>query len=326
VANLTRIKDIAGLVRDIGVIVGVPTIITVGVSLYDLQAKSFEQQVKANEAQIKATEAQVKVLEAQNSGLKEIQFDRAAQLIKGQKEVYEAEHETLLKQISELRQSGDQRVAALEERLRQTTNDIRRSDVAISALGKASNVVVRTGISPEDVAQLAKALTGGAEDRVRELAEQSSVSTSAIQTFLRILGEQDLPTEELPAKLAEIALQYNRARDALSSLDPDDAASKVLMDQAKAELTRGNFDGAQGHLQSLAEAEIAAAARARATENVRLLAAAKAWEQRGDIALTQTHKGDVAEYFGRAASLVPASSSAEKERLLRRQADALAVR
>ncbi len=112
--TLDSIKDVAGLVRDIGVIIGVPTIIVVGMRLYDLQTKALEQQVKANEAQIHA-------LEAQNTVLKETQFDRAAALIKEQKDVYEAERTVLVQQITDLRKSGDERVAALEEQLNQKT-------------------------------------------------------------------------------------------------------------------------------------------------------------------------------------------------------------
>jgi hypothetical protein len=67
---LSQIQEKAALVRDIGVIVGIPTIIAVGVKLYHIQDKSFDAQVKANEATIKA-------LETENSVLRETQFDRA---------------------------------------------------------------------------------------------------------------------------------------------------------------------------------------------------------------------------------------------------------
>ena len=78
------------------------------------------------------------------------------------------------------------------------------------------------------------------------------------------------------------------------------------------------------------DAELAAAAQARAiarqasaAADARQLHAAKAREGRGDIALTQLRYGEAAGHFGAAASLLPASSSDEKGRLLWRQADAL---
>src|SRR5215472_14046664 len=103
-----RTKDIAGLVRDIGVIVGVPMIITVGIFLYDLQSKALEQQTKALEQQakaleqtVKANEAQIKNLEAQNSLLKETQYDRALIIIKAQKEAFELERTGLEKKLND---------------------------------------------------------------------------------------------------------------------------------------------------------------------------------------------------------------------------------
>jgi len=90
-----RVREWAGFVRDLGVIVGIPVIIGVGVQLQDVQQKSFESQSKANEATIKA-------LEAQNALLKETQFDRALALIKSQNELFDIERNKLTQQISEL--------------------------------------------------------------------------------------------------------------------------------------------------------------------------------------------------------------------------------
>jgi hypothetical protein len=77
-----RIKEGVRLLRDIGILLGVPAIIIVGLKLYDLQDRAFQQQMKANEAHINA-------LGAENSVLRETQFDRALQLMKGQKELYD---------------------------------------------------------------------------------------------------------------------------------------------------------------------------------------------------------------------------------------------
>jgi competence protein ComGC len=107
-SRLSRIQEWATLVRDLGVIVGIPTIIAVGLQLHDIQEKSFEAQVKANEAQIKS-------LEAQNSVLKETQYDRALSLIKSQSEVFEIERDKLSKQISDLRETVRQSEAKITE-------------------------------------------------------------------------------------------------------------------------------------------------------------------------------------------------------------------
>ena len=143
-----RTKDIAGIVRDIGVIVGVPVIITVGIFLYDLQskaleqqAKALEQQTKALEQQVKSNEAQIKTLEAQNNLLKETQYDRALVIIKSQKEVYEIDRARLENEIAVLRTSNaaEKKVQALEAQLQATSKKIEGSIDLLELLNQLSH-------------------------------------------------------------------------------------------------------------------------------------------------------------------------------------------
>jgi hypothetical protein len=137
-----RAKDIAGLIRDIGVIVGVPVIITVGVFLYDLQSKALEQQTKALEQQakaleqqVKSNEAQIKTLEAQNNLLKETQYDRALVIIKSQKEIYEVERVGLEKEITDLRRENSaEKLKTVEAQLQATTAKIQASDELVNGI------------------------------------------------------------------------------------------------------------------------------------------------------------------------------------------------
>jgi hypothetical protein len=92
--RLGRARVWAALVRDIGVILGVPIVIGVGVALYDLQDKASQAQVKANEAQNKVLESQVKLMEHQNTALKDTQYDRALALLNSQKELFAKERES----------------------------------------------------------------------------------------------------------------------------------------------------------------------------------------------------------------------------------------
>jgi chromosome segregation ATPase len=110
---LGRVAWIAALVRDLGVILGIPAVLAVGLKLYDLQTKALE-------AQVKATESQVKAVEAQNALLKETQYDRAISLLKSQKELFENERSSLEQQVAGLTVSGkDQsdQIAALANRI-----------------------------------------------------------------------------------------------------------------------------------------------------------------------------------------------------------------
>ena len=169
-----------------------------------------------------------------------------------------------------------------------------------------------------------------AEREASALAEKLKLRTEAMIGFLRTLGEQNVPPEKITAKLIEIANQAIATRQRLAPLEPDDPATKALVDQAKVELDKGHPDAASALLQRAEEAELASAAQARAlaqqasaAADARQLRAAKARESRGDVALTQLHYGEAAGLFGSAASLLPAGSSADRGRLLSRQADAL---
>jgi uncharacterized protein HemX len=103
---LERVKEIAGLLRDLGVIIGVATIVAVGLSFYDLQHK--------------ANEAQVKALEAQNSILKETQFDRVAQ-----KKAYEIERANTAREISQLEKKLDESSNQYSENLQKLRSEER---------------------------------------------------------------------------------------------------------------------------------------------------------------------------------------------------------
>ncbi len=85
---LSKVSSIAALVRDVGVILGIPVVLTVGIKLYDLQTKALEAQMKA--------------VEAQNEVLKQTQYDRALAMIKSQRELFENERASLQKQLADL--------------------------------------------------------------------------------------------------------------------------------------------------------------------------------------------------------------------------------
>jgi transposase len=86
---LTRIQDGASLFRDLGVIIGIPTIVVVGLRLYDIQQQSFDALVKADASTIKSLEAQISIL-------KETQFDHALSLIKSQNELFTIERNEII--------------------------------------------------------------------------------------------------------------------------------------------------------------------------------------------------------------------------------------
>jgi tetratricopeptide (TPR) repeat protein len=160
-----------------------------------------------------------------------------------------------------------------------------------------------------------------------EIAASLNINQGAVDGFFQTLGEQKVPPEQLKAKLTEIASQFEVARQRLAALEPDDPATKALVDQAKEALDKGHPDEASGLLQRAEDAELAAANQAdviadqaRAAANTRRLHAAKAREGRGDVALTQLGYREAAGHFAAATELLPPSASDERGRLIWRQA------
>jgi len=233
--------------------------------------------------------------------------------------------------------------AGLGDAMALNDTTVTASPGGIAAGGDVKNNTINQTIIQQDPAALAavvKVLTDqnaatteariAAEREAATLAQKLTFTTDAVIGFLRTLGEQNVPPEKITAKLIEIANQAIATRQRLALLDPDDPATKALVDQAKVELDNGHPDAASALLQRAEDAELASAAQARAlaqqasaAADARQLHAANARESRGDVALTQLRYGEAAVLFGSAASLLPAGSSGDRGRLLSRQADAL---
>lgn len=85
---LHTVQKSAALLRDVGVIIGVPAILYIGSQLYGLQQQGLQAQIAALEKQIDL--------------LKEQQYDRAATVLKAQKDVSEAELDAIQRSIDVL--------------------------------------------------------------------------------------------------------------------------------------------------------------------------------------------------------------------------------
>jgi uncharacterized protein YjbI with pentapeptide repeats len=95
---MQNILEWVSLIRDVGLILGVPTLIAVGVKLYGQQ---------------------IEILKARNELLKDTQYDRASALLESQKKVFLLEREELDRQITELKRSGSEKDETLTELNRQ---------------------------------------------------------------------------------------------------------------------------------------------------------------------------------------------------------------
>jgi hypothetical protein len=87
------------------------------------------------------------------------------------------------------------------------------------AVSAGGNVAITYGLTPEQVQELTKAAvvgaTGPLTDKIIDLSQKLGVTQGAALTLLKVLGQQDVPLEQLPQKLAEATAQYKQAMDRL---------------------------------------------------------------------------------------------------------------
>src|SRR5215470_174755 len=117
--------------------------------------------------------------------------------------------------------------------------------------------------TPEQVQELIKAAVAGAigplKDQIVDLSGRLGVTQNATLTMLHILDQKDVPLEQLPQKLAEIANNYKKLEAQLAALNTQNPLARGLAEQAETEIKAGRFEKAHGLLRQVTEANIAAA-------------------------------------------------------------------
>ena len=206
----------------------------------------------------------------------------------------------------------------------------------------ARDIIINCGLSEEElqalvqsavdqaVAQVRQEPDQGLKDLSRELAKDLGITEDAIGKFFEILGEQEVPSEELRETLVEIAERHQEALVRLAALNPEDPVTQGLLNQARAALKDGDYEQADQRLSEAELAEITAARQAQdlaqqANEiaNRRFLNAASARAERGQAKLTLLRYLEAADHFATAAGIVPVSEDLERSAYLAQQADAL---
>lgn len=134
-----------------------------------------------------------------------------------------------------------------------------------------------------------------------ELSTELGVTRGAVATFLRILGEANVPVEELPAKLGEIAERHQALLAQIESVRSESPDVQAIKDRARVAVEEGDYDHAQ---QLLEEAE----ETALASTNQLLLDAAALRAERAQLALARLDYDVAAEHFAAAAGFVPPSN------------------
>jgi tetratricopeptide (TPR) repeat protein len=186
-------------------------------------------------------------------------------------------------------------------------------------------VTVICGIPPEKFEALVKErtkpledLTAAQRETIVTIKKELDVNEAQIRAALDTLGEKDIPSEQLAAKLVEIAQQFKELRSAASPQPGDDAeiaALKSEVQQAIEAGERGRADDLLARIQTKQDAAQDRLAVERAATRA----------QRGQVALAGLNFMEAAKRFADAARTLPASDdyAAQRATYLNSEASAL---
>ena len=156
-----------------------------------------------------------------------------------------------------------------------------------------------------------------AED-FREAADlvPSTEALAALTTFFRILGENKVATQDLDAKLRDIAARHLTLLKQAEASPDDDPQIAATKKQAVAAIAAGDYGRAEELLGDAFNADLAAARRARDVArraediaNRRFLTAAKTKADLAELKLTELKYTAAMEDFREAADLVPSTEA-----------------
>src|SRR5262249_55952083 len=112
-------------------------------------------------------------------------------------------------------------------------------------------------------------------DRFETVSRAFGVTDTALTTFFRILGERKVATEDLDAKLREVAARHlTLLKQAEASAD-DDPQVAAIKKEAVAAIIAGDYAHAEELLRRASDTDLATARRAQDVANRRLITAAK---------------------------------------------------
>jgi tetratricopeptide (TPR) repeat protein len=170
---------------------------------------------------------------------------------------------------------------------------------AVNATGNVT--IIYQGISIEEF-EKARA---GDKKQIEELSGRLNVSEGAILRFLHSIDEANVPREQWPEKLSEVAEQFHKLQQQVAKFDPQNPAVQGLVKEAQNEIIAGNFSKAYDLLRRARQTQLDSAKATQALANQRFLQAAESSAIAGGLALTELHYRHAAELFKEAADTVP---------------------
>ncbi|MGH8721439.1 MAG: TIR domain-containing protein, partial [Burkholderiales bacterium] len=166
-------------------------------------------------------------------------------------------------------------------------------------------------------------LNDAQRETIRTLERQLGANAAQLGAFFQIIGEAQVPPEQQPARLVEIAAQWRQLRAQVIPESEDAPEVARLKDTARVALDAGRLQEADDLLVQVEAAQDAALdQQQREIERYQTERAATA-AQRGGIALTRLRYSEAATHFAEAARRLPPEQQEQALEYLDQEADAL---
>lgn len=192
----------------------------------------------------------------------------------------------------------------------------------VAAGGSITGSTITVGMPPAEVQTLVISFTqqlgvaaearAKAEARAAQFATQLGFTREAVIGFFRILGEQEVPLEQMPTKLGEIAQRYQELLARVETTKSTNPEIQQLKEQAHHALETGDFSQAEAllnqakaHDLSAIEQMQAALERMNTDLDARRLSAADAAAENGALMMIQIRYIDAARYYAEAVEITP---------------------
>ncbi|EGV27574.1 tetratricopeptide domain protein [Thiorhodococcus drewsii AZ1] len=172
-------------------------------------------------------------------------------------------------------------------------------DMVAAGRDITGSVQIQKGYSPEDLHAIF-------QDQ-QALSARLGVTEGNIRTFFRILEQGEVPREQWPQRLLDIANRHKEALHRLAALRTQDPQSQVWLDQARAAIEAGDYAQAEHLLDQAEQSELSGLQDAE-----RLLQEAKeaVAKRRGSAAALRAEKAELfaiqLRYLDAAATLASA--------------------
>jgi tetratricopeptide (TPR) repeat protein len=206
-------------------------------------------------------------------------------------------------------------------------NNVSASNGGVGAGGSmtGNNITTNHGPTPEQIAAIFAGVRdlSPASEAQAAAALYGTLSRAALSSFFVILREQEVPPEQLPAKLAEIAQRHREVLERLDALQLDSPDDPQRLSDARAAIEQGEYDRADQLLATIEEEQAAAHAKAQANANVLARRQAATRAERARLSALRQDYLAAADHFLAAANLLPAGDTGERGNRLVDSADAL---